>query len=221
MLASGDLVVVNDTRVRPARLFGRRPSGGAVELLLLEPLPSVEENGGRASAAARVGGAYTQPGSNQMAMLGIAATDTQVLVQTVPVQTNAFAAARAGSQSPSFPGFISLPVDVGVVLPYSPGACVVGDLLNCGGTSSHWVTLTCAANPPPSCPPSACTPLPLPTPQVSIYDGTAGVGADPAFVGEYLAQAFSSEFADDYADWRILPGAQNEPHPFPGRGLRT
>jgi S-adenosylmethionine:tRNA ribosyltransferase-isomerase len=36
LLAPGDLVVVNDTRVFPARLLGRRvPSGGAVECLLL------------------------------------------------------------------------------------------------------------------------------------------------------------------------------------------
>jgi S-adenosylmethionine:tRNA ribosyltransferase-isomerase len=36
-LASGDLIVANDTRVFPARLLGRRdPSGGAVECLLLE-----------------------------------------------------------------------------------------------------------------------------------------------------------------------------------------
>jgi S-adenosylmethionine:tRNA ribosyltransferase-isomerase len=34
-LAPGDLLVVNDTKVVPARLFGRRSSGGAVELLLL------------------------------------------------------------------------------------------------------------------------------------------------------------------------------------------
>ena len=38
-LAAGDLLVVNDTRVFPARLLGRRdPSGGAVECLLLERL---------------------------------------------------------------------------------------------------------------------------------------------------------------------------------------
>jgi S-adenosylmethionine:tRNA ribosyltransferase-isomerase len=39
LLAPGDLLVANDTKVFPARLLGRRdPSGGAVECLLLEPL---------------------------------------------------------------------------------------------------------------------------------------------------------------------------------------
>jgi S-adenosylmethionine:tRNA ribosyltransferase-isomerase len=37
LLRPGDLLVVNDTRVLPARLFGRRvPSGGRIELLLAE-----------------------------------------------------------------------------------------------------------------------------------------------------------------------------------------
>jgi S-adenosylmethionine:tRNA ribosyltransferase-isomerase len=40
LLAPGDLLVVNDTRVVPARLFARRASGGRVELLLLEPAPA-------------------------------------------------------------------------------------------------------------------------------------------------------------------------------------
>ena len=44
----GHLVVVNDTRVVPARLALRRATGGAVELLLLEPL-----GGGRWEALAR------------------------------------------------------------------------------------------------------------------------------------------------------------------------
>jgi len=35
-LVAGDLLVVNNTRVIPARLSGSKPSGGAVELLLLE-----------------------------------------------------------------------------------------------------------------------------------------------------------------------------------------
>jgi S-adenosylmethionine:tRNA ribosyltransferase-isomerase len=34
MLRAGDLLVFNDTRVLPARLFGRKPSGGAVEIML-------------------------------------------------------------------------------------------------------------------------------------------------------------------------------------------
>ena len=36
-LAAGDVVVVNDTRVVPARLLGKKESGGKVELLLLHP----------------------------------------------------------------------------------------------------------------------------------------------------------------------------------------
>jgi S-adenosylmethionine:tRNA ribosyltransferase-isomerase len=36
-MAAGDVVVLNDTRVVPARLMGRRESGGRVELLVLHP----------------------------------------------------------------------------------------------------------------------------------------------------------------------------------------
>lgn len=50
ILATGDLIVVNDTRVRPARLLGRRASGGALELLLLQPIPNAAE---AATGAAR------------------------------------------------------------------------------------------------------------------------------------------------------------------------
>jgi S-adenosylmethionine:tRNA ribosyltransferase-isomerase len=38
LLRPGDLLVLNDTRVIPARLFGRRPGGGRIELLLVERL---------------------------------------------------------------------------------------------------------------------------------------------------------------------------------------
>lgn len=37
LLRPGDVVVVNDTRVLPARIRFRRPSGGGAEVLLLEP----------------------------------------------------------------------------------------------------------------------------------------------------------------------------------------
>ncbi|MBI5482819.1 MAG: tRNA preQ1(34) S-adenosylmethionine ribosyltransferase-isomerase QueA [Deltaproteobacteria bacterium] len=37
LLPSGTLLVLNDTRVIPARLHGHKPTGGRVELLLLEP----------------------------------------------------------------------------------------------------------------------------------------------------------------------------------------
>jgi S-adenosylmethionine:tRNA ribosyltransferase-isomerase len=43
LLRAGDLVVVNNTRVFPARLLGRRdPSGGAVECLLVKPLSDAD-----------------------------------------------------------------------------------------------------------------------------------------------------------------------------------
>ncbi len=41
-LNSGDIVVVNDTKVRPARIFGYKETGGKVEVLLLQPLNSLE-----------------------------------------------------------------------------------------------------------------------------------------------------------------------------------
>jgi S-adenosylmethionine:tRNA ribosyltransferase-isomerase len=46
LLRPGDLLVVNDTRVVPARLFGRKESGGRVEILVLEHPDSSGENTG-------------------------------------------------------------------------------------------------------------------------------------------------------------------------------
>lgn len=56
LLAPGDVLVLNDTRVIPARLVGERPSGGRVELLLLEPL------GGRRWRALGKPGRVLRPG---------------------------------------------------------------------------------------------------------------------------------------------------------------
>jgi len=45
-LKPGDLLVMNDTKVVPARLLGRKPSGGKVEVLLLSPAqPRAREDG--------------------------------------------------------------------------------------------------------------------------------------------------------------------------------
>lgn len=41
-LRKGDVLVLNDTRVIPARLNGHRPTGGQVELLLLDPVSDAE-----------------------------------------------------------------------------------------------------------------------------------------------------------------------------------
>jgi len=42
LLRSGDLLVFNDTQVVPARLFGEKPSGGQLELLIERVLPLIE-----------------------------------------------------------------------------------------------------------------------------------------------------------------------------------
>ena len=45
LLSPGDLLVLNDSRVIPARLVGRRESGGRVEVLLVEPMPDSPSGG--------------------------------------------------------------------------------------------------------------------------------------------------------------------------------
>jgi S-adenosylmethionine:tRNA ribosyltransferase-isomerase len=42
LLEPGDLLVLNDTRVLPARLLAEKPTGGKVEVLLLEPRSATE-----------------------------------------------------------------------------------------------------------------------------------------------------------------------------------
>lgn len=53
--APGDVLVVNDTRVFPARLLGRKPTGAAAEVLLLNPVPG-DRSGRSWEALVRPGG---------------------------------------------------------------------------------------------------------------------------------------------------------------------
>ncbi|MDQ6973381.1 MAG: tRNA preQ1(34) S-adenosylmethionine ribosyltransferase-isomerase QueA [Mariprofundaceae bacterium] len=57
LVQPGDVWVINDTRVIPARLLGQRPSGGKVEILLLEPLdiPNVWTAWGKANKPLKQG----------------------------------------------------------------------------------------------------------------------------------------------------------------------
>lgn len=59
LLRPGDLLVLNDTRVIPARLFGRSAGGGKMEILLVEPTGGLEwdalvKPGKRARPEARI-----------------------------------------------------------------------------------------------------------------------------------------------------------------------
>lgn len=67
-LAPGDALVVNDTRVFPARLRGRKPSGAAAEILLLRPLES--ESGDLWEALVRPGGKL-KPGRTVVVAKGL------------------------------------------------------------------------------------------------------------------------------------------------------
>lgn len=46
LLPKGALLVANNSKVLPARLLAKKPTGGAVEFLLLTPLPLIEPAGG-------------------------------------------------------------------------------------------------------------------------------------------------------------------------------
>ena len=71
LLRAGDLVVINDTRVLPARLFGRKSSGGKVEMLLERPLDSHRALAQlRASRAPGVGAELTFENEVQATVIG-------------------------------------------------------------------------------------------------------------------------------------------------------
>ncbi len=71
LLAPGDLLVFNDTRVLPARVHGRKPTGGGVEILLervIAPRRILAQ--ARSSKGFRPGVAVDLPGGERATALG-------------------------------------------------------------------------------------------------------------------------------------------------------
>lgn len=66
LMSPGDLLVLNESKVLPARLLGRKPSGAAAEVLLIRPLPTTKSSG--------VGVATTDD-SGALSGVGVDATD--------------------------------------------------------------------------------------------------------------------------------------------------
>ena len=71
LLQPGDLLVFNDTRVIPARLFGQKDSGGRVEILIERLLPDEQARAQvRASKSPRAGSRIVLDGGGQAEVLG-------------------------------------------------------------------------------------------------------------------------------------------------------
>jgi len=71
LLRAGDLLVLNDTRVLPARVLGRKPSGGRVEILLERALGGQRFLAqARASKGIRPGSEIDLPGSHRAVAVG-------------------------------------------------------------------------------------------------------------------------------------------------------
>ncbi len=80
-LSAGDLLVLNDTQVVPARIGARKPSGGRVELLLLSPArPLAESAGGEVHSALARPGRSLHPGM-ELAVTGRPGARLRVLRQ--------------------------------------------------------------------------------------------------------------------------------------------
>jgi S-adenosylmethionine:tRNA ribosyltransferase-isomerase len=81
-LAPGDLLIVNDSRVLPARLVGTRPGGRAAEVLVLRPVaddPQRWEALVRPSRRLAVGSSVTLPGGDRVEVGERLAAGTRVV----------------------------------------------------------------------------------------------------------------------------------------------
>ena len=84
LLAPGDLLVFNDTRVIKARLFGEKPTGGAVEVLVERVLPGPMAGGGHEVLAHVRASKSPRPGT-QLRLAG--AFDAEVLGRGGPEES--------------------------------------------------------------------------------------------------------------------------------------
>jgi S-adenosylmethionine:tRNA ribosyltransferase-isomerase len=85
LLEPGDLLVFNDTRVIKARLYGEKPTGGAVELLVERVLPGHEVWAHlRASKSPRAGSTLRLAGAFDAEVLGRAGPEESLFVLRFP-----------------------------------------------------------------------------------------------------------------------------------------
>ncbi len=91
LLRAGDTLVFNDSRVLPARVAARKPTGGQVEVLFLRPAADADANGrgetwevlARPSHRLRPGGTLLLPGGEDLTLLRLLGEGRWV-VQTQP-----------------------------------------------------------------------------------------------------------------------------------------
>lgn len=85
LLPSDAIIIANDTRVIPARVLGHKDTGGAIELLFLEPEPSVSPDAWRCLAKGTLRpGMTVTVGETRIPVLGPRAQDGSILVGAPP-----------------------------------------------------------------------------------------------------------------------------------------
>ena len=113
LLQPGDLVVVNDTRVLPARLHLRRASGGAVEVLLLEQRDAAGRTWEalvRPGRKLRAGEVVTSPDGALAVTIGARLDDEGLRSVELATEGDPFAAIDAHGSAP-LPPYITTRLD--------------------------------------------------------------------------------------------------------------
>jgi S-adenosylmethionine:tRNA ribosyltransferase-isomerase len=102
-LRAGDLLVLNDTKVLPVRLRGTKPTGGRVEVVLIEPTGEV--GGASAWRALLSGSKSIRPGmeiavSPELTVVALGREDDLWRVTLVPTSGDAMTAIEAAGEMP-------------------------------------------------------------------------------------------------------------------------